>query len=65
VQFLEGMIITPRVMGESVGLSPLAIMLSLFAGGQLFGLLGVFLAIPAAATLRVLVRHSLIWARDN
>jgi predicted PurR-regulated permease PerM len=63
VQFLEGMIITPRIMGESIGLSPLVIILSLFAGGQLFGLLGVFLAIPAAATLRVLVRHSFQWAR--
>jgi predicted PurR-regulated permease PerM len=62
VQFLEGMVITPRIMGESVGLSPLIIMLSLFAGGQLFGLLGIFLAIPAAATLRVLARHSYRWA---
>jgi predicted PurR-regulated permease PerM len=65
VQFLEGMIITPRIMGESIGLSPLVIILSLFAGGQLFGLLGVFLAIPAAATLRVLVRHSFTWARES
>lgn len=65
VQFLEGMIITPRIMGESIGLSPLVIILSLFAGGQLFGLLGVFLAIPAAATLRVLVRHSFNWARES
>jgi predicted PurR-regulated permease PerM len=64
VQFLEGMVITPRIMGESIGLSPLVIILSLFAGGQLFGLLGVFLAIPAAATLRVLARHSFQWARE-
>jgi predicted PurR-regulated permease PerM len=62
VQFLEGMVITPRIMGESVGLSPLVIILSLFAGGQLFGLLGIFLAIPAAATLRVLARYSYRWA---
>ena len=62
VQFLEGMVITPRIMGESVGLSPLVIILALFAGGQLFGLLGIFLAVPAAATLRVLVRHSYRWA---
>jgi predicted PurR-regulated permease PerM len=65
VQFLEGMVITPRIMGESIGLSPLVIILSLFAGGQLFGLLGIFLAIPAAATLRVLARHSLQWAREG
>ena len=48
---------TPRILGDSVGLSPLVIILALFAGGQLFGLLGVFLAVPAAATVRVLARH--------
>ena len=65
VQFLEGVVITPRVIGESVGLSPLIIILALFAGGQLFGLLGIFLAVPAAATLRVLVRHSYRWAMHS
>ena len=61
VQFLEGTFITPRILGESVGLSPLVIILALFAGGQLFGLLGIFLAVPAAATLRVLARSSYQW----
>jgi predicted PurR-regulated permease PerM len=65
VQLIDGTVITPRIMGESVGLSPLVIILALFAGGQLFGLLGIFLAIPAAATLRVLVRHSYNWARNS
>ena len=65
VQFLEGVIITPRIMGGSIGLSPLVVILSLFAGGQLFGLLGIFLAIPVAATLRVLVRHSYRWIVEN
>jgi predicted PurR-regulated permease PerM len=65
VQGLEGTVITPRILGESVGLSPLVIILALFAGGQLFGLLGVFLAVPAAATLRVLTRHSYQWALDR
>jgi predicted PurR-regulated permease PerM len=65
VQFLEGMVITPRIMGESIGLSPLIIILSLFAAGQLFGLLGIFLAIPAAATLRVLARYSYRWALQS
>ena len=58
VQSLEGFLITPRVLGESVGLSPLLVIIALFAGGQLFGLLGVFLAIPAAAAIRVLLRHA-------
>ena len=54
VQGLEGTVITPRILGEKVGLSPLAVILALVVGGQLFGLLGVFLAVPAAAALRVL-----------
>lgn len=61
VQALEGTFITPRIMGESVGLSPLVIILALFAGGQLFGLLGIFLAVPAAAVIRVLARSSYQW----
>jgi predicted PurR-regulated permease PerM len=65
VQFMEGVLITPRIMGGSIGLSPLVVILSLFAGGQLFGLLGVFLAIPTAAALRVLIRHSYHWAVDS
>ena len=65
VQGLEGTVITPRIMGESVGLSPLVIILALFAGGQLFGLLGLFLAIPSAAVVRVLVRHSYQWVLDR
>lgn len=62
VHTLEGFVITPRVIGGSLGLSPLIIILALFAGGQLLGLLGIFLAIPAAATLRVLAKHSYRWA---
>ncbi len=65
VQALEGTVITPRVLGESVGLSPLVIILALFAGGQLFGLLGIFLAVPTAAALRVLMRHSYEWVLDR
>lgn len=58
VQAIEGMVVTPRILGDSLGLSPLVIILALFAGGQLFGLLGIFLAVPAAATVRVVARHS-------
>jgi predicted PurR-regulated permease PerM len=58
VQAIEGMVVTPRILGGSLGLSPLVIILALFAGGQLFGLLGIFLAVPAAAAIRVLARHS-------
>ena len=57
VQFLEGFVITPRIVGEKTGFSPLVIILALFSGGTLFGLLGVFLAVPGAAVLKVLLRH--------
>jgi predicted PurR-regulated permease PerM len=61
VQALEGTLITPKILGDSVGLSPLVIILALFVGGQLFGLLGIFLAVPTAAALRVLARSSYEW----
>jgi predicted PurR-regulated permease PerM len=57
VQGIEGTLVTPRILGNSVGLSPLVIIVALFAGGQLCGLLGIFLAVPAAATVRVLARN--------
>lgn len=57
VQGLEGTVITPRILGDKVGLSPLAVILAIVVGGQLFGLLGIFLAVPGAAALRVLASH--------
>ena len=65
VQALEGTFITPKVMGDKVGLSPLMIILAIVAGGQLFGLLGVFLAVPGAAVVRVLSRHVHQWLLDR
>lgn len=53
VQALEGMIITPRVVGESIGLHPLAIMLAVLLGAEFFGFVGILLAVPAAAVLNV------------
>lgn len=61
VQFLEGIVITPRIVGGKVGLSPLMVILAIFAGGKLFGLLGIFLAVPMAAVLKVLMRHLHEW----
>lgn len=56
VQLLEGSLITPKIVGDSVGMSPLTVMLALVAGGSLFGLLGMCLAIPVAAAIKVLGR---------
>jgi predicted PurR-regulated permease PerM len=47
-------VLVPKVMGESVGVSPIAVMFAVFAGGELFGLWGLILGIPAAALVRVL-----------
>ena len=57
VQFLEGTILTPKIVGESVGIHPLGVIVALIAFGQLFGLFGMILAIPAAAAIRVLFAH--------
>ncbi len=59
VQSLEGSFLTPRIVGKSVGIHPLGVMLALIIGGQLLGLLGLVIAIPVAASLRVLFRHLL------
>ena len=57
-QFIEGNFITPKVMGGSVGLHPLWIIFALMAGGSLMGLVGMFLAVPVAASIGVLVNFA-------
>ncbi|MFN7133640.1 MAG: AI-2E family transporter [Myxococcales bacterium] len=52
-QLLEGLLITPRIVGEKVGLSPLAVMVALLGFSELFGFTGILLAVPAAAALKV------------
>lgn len=58
VQLLDGMFITPRILGGKLGLRPLWIIIALMAGAELFGFMGVLLAVPTTAVLKVLVRHS-------
>ena len=64
VQFLEGFIFTPKIVGESVGIPALAVIVALMIGGQLFGMLGLILAIPAAAAVRVLAANLLLVKSD-
>lgn len=59
VQTAEGYIITPKIVGEKVGLSPLMVIIVLLVGAELFGFLGVLLAIPAAAVLRVFLLEAI------
>ncbi|MCP5278422.1 MAG: AI-2E family transporter [Thiobacillus sp.] len=56
-QLLEGMVITPWLVGEKVGLHPVAVIFALMAFGQLLGFVGVLIAIPAAAIFLVGLRH--------
>ena len=58
-QFLEGNVLTPRLVGASVGLHPVWLMFALFAFGSLFGFTGLILAVPLAAVLGVLIRFAL------
>jgi predicted PurR-regulated permease PerM len=58
-QFLEGNILSPKLVGQSVGLHPVWLMFSLFAFGSLMGFAGLLLAVPLAAALGVLVRFGL------
>jgi predicted PurR-regulated permease PerM len=56
-QSLEGMVLTPKLVGDRIGLHPVTVIFAVLAGGQLFGFLGILLALPVAAALNVLVRH--------
>lgn len=56
-QLLEGMLLTPWLVGDRIGLHPVAVIFAILAGGQLFGFTGVLLALPVAAVIMVLLRH--------
>jgi predicted PurR-regulated permease PerM len=56
-QSLEGMVLTPMLVGDKIGLHPVAVIFAVMAGGQLFGFLGILLALPVASVIMVLLRH--------
>lgn len=60
-QSLEGMVLSPLLVGERIGLHPVAVIFSVLSGGHLFGFVGVLLALPVAAAVVVLLRH---WRED-
>jgi predicted PurR-regulated permease PerM len=59
VQVLDGLVVTPRIVGRSVGLAPLEVLLTMMAAGTLFGFLGVLLAVPLGAVVKILVQRVL------
>lgn len=61
-QVLEGAVLTPLLVGDRIGLHPVAVIFAVMAGGQLFGFVGVLIALPAAAVLAVAIRRaSALW----
>jgi predicted PurR-regulated permease PerM len=58
-QFVEGNFLTPKLLGDSVGLHPLWILFALLAGGALFGIVGMLLAVPVVATIGVLANFAI------
>ena len=64
-QVVESFYLTPKLIGESVGLHALWVIFALMAGGALFGFTGVLLAIPVAATIGVMLRFFLTRYLDS
>ena len=56
-QMLEGMLLTPLLVGDKIGLHPVAVIFAVLAGGQLVGFVGILLALPVAAVVMVLLRR--------
>ena len=57
-QMIEGMFLTPVLVGDRIGLHPVTVIFSVLAGGQLFGFFGILLALPVFAVIAVLLRHA-------
>lgn len=64
-QLLESLVLTPLLVGDRLGLHPVAVIFAVMAGGQLFGFFGVLLALPVSAVLLVLLRRALARYRDS
>jgi len=64
-QAVESMYLTPKLVGDRIGLHPVTVIFAVLAGGQLFGFLGILLALPVAAALNVLVRRMLLKYRQS
>ncbi len=57
-QLIESYVLTPRIVGDRIGLHPVAVIFAIMAGGQLFGFVGMLLALPVAAVGNVLLRFA-------
>ena len=64
-QILEGLILSPVLVGEKVGLGPLGVLLALMLGGHLIGFIGILLAVPTAAALVVVLKRAMAAYRNT
>ncbi|HWQ76047.1 MAG TPA: AI-2E family transporter [Syntrophomonas sp.] len=55
IQMLESNLLTPKIVGQRLGMSPLFVVFALMVGGELLGVLGMLVALPVAATLRIII----------
>ncbi len=65
VQTLEGLVLTPRIVGQSVGIHPVAVIVGLLIGGDLLGFLGLIVAVPATAIIQVFAKELLASYRSS
>jgi predicted PurR-regulated permease PerM len=56
-QVVEGAVLTPKFVGDNIGMHPVAVIFAVMAGGHLFGFFGILMALPIAAVTMVWVRH--------
>jgi predicted PurR-regulated permease PerM len=64
-QLLESFVLTPRLVGERIGLHPLAVILGLLVFGELLGFIGVLVALPASAVALVAIRRLKLWLMQS
>jgi len=64
-QIVESFVLVPRLVGERIGLHPLAVIFALMAFGQLFGFVGLLLALPLSALLLVALRRLITRLQDG
>jgi len=57
VQLVDGLVVTPRIVGRSVGLAPLEVIITMMAAASVFGFFGVLLAVPLGAVIKIVVRR--------
>lgn len=65
VQFIEGKFISPQIMGKSLRVHPITIIFVILTAGNLFGLVGIVLAVPGYAVIKVIVIHLFVWFENN